>query len=451
MQGVAQPILDRAGALLPMAGVGQPFGAMGDIGPGADMGEPADQRVDVAIDLLQPADLIGHPIDRQAAAPGQMAEHRVEQLEVRLGQGLAEIRDLADRPEQPDAGRAGGALAHLRPPGQHLQADMVERVAGLAQTGEGRRRVEAGLQTLQAVQVKVAIAPAQLAQRREIVAFQRLDHAGIEAADIDRRAEGAVAQMPPGAAGDLADLGHRQPAPFLAVELLDAGQRHMGDVHVEAHADRVRGDQMIDLAGLVERHLGIAGARAEGAEHDRRPAAMTADQLGQRIDVLGGERHHRAAPRQPGDLGGLGIGQGREARPRDHLDLGHQHLEQRPDGVGAQEHGLVDAAGVQQTVGEDVAALAIGAELDLVDREEADRPIERHRLDRGNHVARVRRQDLLFAGDQGGRPSTLGDHDPIIDLTRQEAERTADHAGGVGQHAFDREVRLARIGRTENG
>ena len=34
----------------------------------------------------------------------------------------------------------------------------------------------------------------------------------------------------------------------------------MVDVHVEAHADGVGGDQEVDLARLVERHLGVAGA-----------------------------------------------------------------------------------------------------------------------------------------------------------------------------------------------
>ena len=46
---------------------------------------------------------------------------------------------------------------------------------------------------------------------------------------------------------------------------------------------------------------------------------------------------------------------------------------------------LVVAAGMQQPVGEDVAALGIGAELDFVDGEE--RPtsrVDRHRLDRAD-------------------------------------------------------------------
>ena len=34
----------------------------------------------------------------------------------------------------------------------------------------------------------------------------------------------------------------------------------MVDIHVQPHADGVGRDQVIDLAGLVQRHLGVAGA-----------------------------------------------------------------------------------------------------------------------------------------------------------------------------------------------
>ena len=69
-------------------------------------------------------------------------------------------------------------------------------------------------------------------------------------------------------------------------------------------------------------------------------------------------------------------------------------------GVGAQQHGLVRAACVQQAVGEDVAALGIGAELDLVDGEELHLAVERHGFDGADEIARAGRDDLLLAGDQ---------------------------------------------------
>ena len=59
----------------------------------------------------------------------------------------------------------------------------------------------------------------------------------------------------------------------------------MVHVHVQAHADRVGGDQEVDLLVLVERHLGVAGARREPAHHHRAAAAAAADQFGDRVDI----------------------------------------------------------------------------------------------------------------------------------------------------------------------
>ena len=41
--------------------------------------------------------------------------------------------------------------------------------------------------------------------------------------------------------------------------------------------------------------------------------------------------------------------------------------------------------------------------------------------------------------------------DAVIDLARQEPERQPDDAAGVTEHALDREVRLAGVGRPEDG
>ena len=73
------------------------------------------------------------------------------------------------------------------------------------------------------------------------------------------RSEAAVLLVAAGAAGDLRHFGDRQPAVAAAVELLEAGEGDMGDVHVEAHADGVGGDEIIDLAALEHRDLGVAG------------------------------------------------------------------------------------------------------------------------------------------------------------------------------------------------
>ena len=59
---------------------------------------------------------------------------------------------------------------------------------------------------------------------------------------------------------------------------------------------------------------------------------------------------------------------------------------------------------VQEPMGEHVAALGVGAKLDLVDREKLDLAVERHRLDRADEIARPERDDLFFAGDQRDFP-----------------------------------------------
>ncbi len=451
MQGVAQAVLDRARALLPVRRVAQPVGVVGDVGPGPDVGQARDQGVDVAIGALEARHLVGDPVGRQPAAVGELAEHGRQEVQMRLIQGLAEVRDLADRPQQAHAGRRRRALAHLRPAAQHLQADVVEGVAGALQAGEGRRRVERGEQALERAEVERGAAPAQLPERREVVTLDRLDGLGVEPADVLGRAEGAVLHVAAGAAGDLRDLLRVQRPPLLAVELDQARQRDVADVHVEAHADRVGRDQIVDFARLIEGDLGVASTRAEGAEHDRSTAALAPDQLGERIDLLGGERDDGAAARQPGDLGGRRVSEVREPGPGDHLGLGDQLLEQRPDGVGAEEHGLVAAAGAQQPVGEHVAALGIGAQLDLVDREEGGLEILRHRLDGGDEVAGRGRLDALLAGNQSDRGGALLGHHPVIDLAREQAQRTTDQAAPVGQHPLDREVGLAGVGRPEHG
>ena len=69
----------------------------------------------------------------------------------------------------------------------------------------------------------------------------------------------------------------------------------MIDVEIEPHADGVGGDQIIDVAGLVERDLRVARARRQRAQHHRGAAALAADQFGDGVDLLGRERDDGAS------------------------------------------------------------------------------------------------------------------------------------------------------------
>ncbi len=147
---------------------------------------------------------------------------------------------------------------------------------------------------------------------------------------------------------------------------------------------------------------------------------------------------------------GPGIGEIGKARARDEMRLGHETLDRGPHRLGAEEQRFLFAARVEQTVGEDMAALGIGAELDLVDGEKRHAQVERHRLDRADEIARLGRHDLLFAGDEGGEFRALDADDLVIDLAGEEPERQADHARAMGEHALDREMGLAGVGRSQD-
>ena len=120
-------------------------------------------------------------------------------------------------------------------------------------------------------------------------------------------------------------------------------------------------------------------------------------------------------------------------QPRPGLDDGlrHQPLQQRADRLGAQEHRLHQAARVQQPVGEDMAAVGVGAKLDLVHRQELGVPVERHRLHRAGEPARLGRDDLFLPGDQRDVAGALARHHAVVVLARQQAQREADDARGV--------------------
>jgi hypothetical protein len=64
---------------------------------------------------------------------------------------------------------------------------------------------------------------------------------------------------------------------MVSVEFPVRGEGDVIDVEVEPHADRVGRDEIIDIAGLVERDLGIAGPRRE------RPSTTAAPPFCRRI------------------------------------------------------------------------------------------------------------------------------------------------------------------------
>ena len=158
---------------------------------------------------------------------------------------------------------------------------------------------QAVFQGIETVEVELVIAPLQHLDRLELVVFELVDEVLIERFDIGGNAEGAVVQMPAGAACDLGEFGWRQHAVAAPVEFARAGKGDVIHVEIEAHADGVGRDQEIDIARLVERNLRVARARSERAQYHGRAAALPADQLGDGINVAGGKCHDGRARLQP--------------------------------------------------------------------------------------------------------------------------------------------------------
>src|ERR1700752_65554 len=96
--------------------------------------------------------------------------------------------------------------------------------------------------------------------------FERLRQLCLERWASAGGAEGAVARGTAGTARDLRQLGGVELSGLIAVELAVGRKGDVIDVEIEPHADGVGGDQIFDVAGLVERNLRIARARAQRPE-----------------------------------------------------------------------------------------------------------------------------------------------------------------------------------------
>ena len=129
--------------------------------------------------------------------------------------------------------------------------------------------------------------------------FDLLDVLGAHLAGVSRRAEGAIAHVAPGAARDLGQLRGIEGAHRAPIEFAQRGKRDMVDVHVESHADGIGRDHVVDLARLEERNLGVARARAQGAQHHRSPAALAAHQLGDGIELIDRKCHDGGTRLEP--------------------------------------------------------------------------------------------------------------------------------------------------------
>ena len=137
----------------------------------------------------------------------------------------------------------------------------------------------------------------------------------------------------------------------------------------------------------------------------------------------------------------------RETRPRKNPDARQKFADRAVHGRRADQQSLLAPAQIEQPVGEDMAPVEIGCELNFIHRHESKVEIARHRLDGRNPVARRFRLDFFLARDERDRVRTRLFHGAVIDLAREKPERQADHPARMGEHPLDRIMGLAGIGR----
>jgi hypothetical protein len=363
---------------------------------------------------------------------------------------LAEVGHLADVPEQPHVGGAGDAGADLGDVLQGAQGRHVVGLAGAHEVGVLARRLEAGEERLDRAEVEAAVAPLELAQRRERVAsIASTTSASRPGTSPVTPKVPSVVKRPARPAIWASSFGvrwrWRRPSNLVTPEKATWAMSRLRPMPIASVATRWSTSPFWKSATWALRVRG-----RERAHHHRGAALLAADQLGDGVDVLDREADDGAARRQAADLARTGVGELREPLAAQEARLGHQARDAAAHGVGAEKERLLGAAGVQQPVGEDVAAVGVAGELDLVDREEVGQEVERHRLDGADPVGGAGGHDALLAGDQRDDGGAAERDDAVVDLAREQAQRQADDAGAVAEHALDGVVGLAGVGRAEH-
>ena len=143
VERVAQAAFDLARALGPFGGVGEPVGALGDIGPAADPGEAVGERLDIARDIVEPGDFGGEPFVRDVPALADVAEQAADHARVVHRPDLAEVGQPAHRPQ---FARLAARAGRRSTGSSAISLSTARSIASGAErsSGSSRARLEAG-------------------------------------------------------------------------------------------------------------------------------------------------------------------------------------------------------------------------------------------------------------------------------------------------------------------
>ena len=102
VQRIRQSVFDLARFFLPVCRIGKPARTIGNEGPGAYLRNAMRQRVDVAVGGIGAPHLLGHVVLVDVAEPGEVGEHRGDQVGMLGRRDLAVVRQRAGFPQQLD-------------------------------------------------------------------------------------------------------------------------------------------------------------------------------------------------------------------------------------------------------------------------------------------------------------------------------------------------------------
>ena len=432
-----------------------PVGPLADIGPAANRRDPPLQRIDVPGHIVEFADPRGDIIRPQIAFAKILPQPR-DEARMDIGPALAEVGQRAGFPEPPHHSGAAhiGGHGFL---GQALERGEIDRLRCEPQRGISGRGLEIGDQCGERRETRLGLAPVQMRERRETMLLDRVD---LFLGELGRspmlgrtrqRTEGPVTLVAARTPGDLRHLGWQQAAQPHAVELAQPGEGDMVHIEIEPHPDGVGGDDVIDLAILEQCDLLVARFGAQCAHHHRRAAAEPPQHLGHGVNLLRAEGDDGAARRQPRQLARSDMRERGKARAIGNLGFGDQLPHQRLERGRAQQHGFLAAARVEQPVGEDMAALAVGTDLRFVQgHERGPRTVARHGFGGAAHIACALGLDAFLARNQRDCRIAFDRAHPVVDLAREQPQRKAHASARMRNHALDRQMRLAGIGGPED-
>ncbi len=232
----------------------------------------------------------------------QIIEKRSHKTRVFAVTDASKIGKAAHLPQKLGRSTISGARHHLCVRSQGFQRDQVVGVTRTHQMFVQTWRFKRADQRLWRAKLQVGVAPHQFLLWRKPVVHDRLGHLIGQKRRLARDAERPVVHMPPSTPRNLRQFMRKKRAHTPPIEFLQRRKRHMVDIKVQPHANRIRGNQVINITVLVHLNLRVAGPRAKRTHHNGHATLLTAHQLGDGVKVINGKPNNRRTPRHPADL-----------------------------------------------------------------------------------------------------------------------------------------------------